>query len=145
VLAPDRLSGLSITTLNGASFLVLAALSLLFYEHARLMPKGADYLIVLIFFPLLVLGSIHSGTFLHRFLSLSVFRYLGDISYSIYLWHWPLGTLLAHAQIHLPGIHGPIWGIAFFAGLLPLSVLSFHYLEMPLRNLLKYRSWALDS
>jgi peptidoglycan/LPS O-acetylase OafA/YrhL len=61
-------------------------------------------------------------------------RYLGDISYGIYLWH--MLVLVALLQ-GIPGLGG--WYLAWYAtvGTLLLAVTTWHLLEKP--NLLKYK------
>lgn len=59
-----------------------------------------------------------------------VARYLGRISYSLYLWHWPALILIGAA---LPGTGLGAVLIALAAAL-GLSVLSFHFVEDPIRR-----------
>ena len=67
-----------------------------------------------------------------RVLSTRPFRFLGDISYSLYLWHWPLIVIA-------PFIIG--WGlgtanrIALFAAAFVLAWLTKRFIEDPLRRL----------
>jgi len=61
--------------------------------------------------------------------SLAPVSYVGDISYSLYLWHWPvivvLGSLMATTSLTF----------ALVAGVctLVLSVVSYHFVEKPVR------------
>lgn len=59
-----------------------------------------------------------------------VARYLGQISYSAYLWHWPVFVYLAA----LVGKESPayLWGAVPLA--LVLSALAFHFVEDPVRR-----------
>ncbi len=67
-----------------------------------------------------------------RALSLRPMRFLGDISYSLYLWHWPL-------IIAAPFIAG--WGlsavnrVALFVGAFVLAWLTKRFVEDPMRRL----------
>ncbi|MFT7599261.1 MAG: peptidoglycan/LPS O-acetylase OafA/YrhL [Acidimicrobiales bacterium] len=65
---------------------------------------------------------------LSRALSVLPLRFLGDLSYSWYLWHWPFIVLSAAAW---PGTNWPVFA-AFFA-IVP-AWLSFRLLEEPIRN-----------
>lgn len=56
-------------------------------------------------------------------------KYLGDISYSLYLWHFPLTVLLLTI---LP--EGPVYYALTLGGTLVLSVLSYHFVENPIRT-----------
>jgi peptidoglycan/LPS O-acetylase OafA/YrhL len=66
-----------------------------------------------------------------RLLTLRPVRYVGDISYSLYLWHWPvlvLGVLLIG---HLPSLQQTVVLIAVISA---ASVLSYHLVENPIRH-----------
>ncbi|MFC7242467.1 acyltransferase family protein [Catellatospora aurea] len=75
-----------------------------------------------------------------RWLSLRPATAIGDISYAVYLWHWPLLLLLPLAlevPLALPA------KVAVLAATLLLAWLSTHYFETPLRasRALKVRRW----
>ena len=64
-------------------------------------------------------------------LSISVLRYIGLISYSLYLWHWPVIALLKNQ------ISGELDNVAKFsiaAAVFILSALSYQFIERPFRN-----------
>jgi len=58
-------------------------------------------------------------------------QFLGDISYSLYLWHWPLIVLVPVALGAPPG-HLLALGLA--AGSVLLAVASYRFVEQPLRT-----------
>ena len=58
-----------------------------------------------------------------------VSRYLGDISYSLYLWHFPVIIMLA---LVIPP--GPTYGLTSLALMLGLSIASYHLVENPIRR-----------
>ena len=60
-----------------------------------------------------------------------VSRYLGRISYSLYLWHWPVILVVAALVPHPWPLH---YAIAVFA-MLGLAIASYHFVEAPLRRL----------
>jgi len=66
-----------------------------------------------------------------RALSLRAVRYVGRISYGIYLWHWPLFVALDPARTHLGGLE--LFALRVAATLV-VSVASYHLLEMPIRR-----------
>ena len=76
-----------------------------------------------------------------RALSVRPVRYVGAISYGLYLYHWPIFVVLDHTRTGLSG-----WGL--FAVRIACSVvvaaLSLRYLEMPIRRglLRNWRGWV---
>ncbi len=60
-----------------------------------------------------------------------VSRYLGRVSYSLYLWHWPVIVVTAALIPYAPGYRYPIAVLA----MLGLSVASYHFVEAPCRRL----------
>lgn len=88
---------------------------------SALLPTLATVLVILA-------GGVQAGRF--RGLDLWPLRFIGDRSYSIYLWHWPLiifflgqGHSLAFAS-----------GVGLIAATLVLSDLSYRYVEQPYRQ-----------
>lgn len=72
-----------------------------------------------------------------RVLSVPPLRYIGRISYGLYLWHWPIFLTFDHARTGLSGLSllGVRVAISF-----AVAVLSFHLVEMPVRRG-ALRSW----
>jgi peptidoglycan/LPS O-acetylase OafA/YrhL len=66
---------------------------------------------------------------LGRVLSLPPVRYIGRISYGLYLWHWPV--FVATAAIGLSGVALALNRVVMT---LVLAVLSFHLVEQPIRR-----------
>lgn len=83
---------------------------------------------------LLGIGEYSKNYYGRRFLTMTPLTWLGDRSYSIYLWHWPM---LATASWLYPGDQIP--ALAFLAVGFMIASLSFHLLE---RNRSR-RPWAL--
>lgn len=59
-------------------------------------------------------------------------QWLGDCSYSIYLWHWPLVVALAYLQLE----NSPIAIVVALALTVALGGLSYRFIEQPMRNYL---------
>ncbi|MBX7268690.1 acyltransferase [Micromonospora sp. Llam7] len=78
----------------------------------------------------LVIGGGVGGQRLMFPLTNRVARYTGDISYSLYLWHFPLLILIGAA---LPGT-GVVVPLLTLGGTVLLSVLSYHLVEDPVRR-----------
>jgi len=82
----------------------------------------------------------HPALPLGRWLGKQPMRYLGQRSYGIYLWHWPI------FMITRPNLDVPIDGALLFAvriGLtLAVAEVSYRLIEMPIRRGLLQRWWA---
>jgi peptidoglycan/LPS O-acetylase OafA/YrhL len=67
----------------------------------------------------------------NRALALPPIRFIGLISYSLYLWHWPI---LVFAQYYLVRELRPVEMAAAFLAMLGCAVLSWHVVERPFRR-----------
>ncbi|TWH19131.1 acyltransferase family protein [Prauserella rugosa] len=67
-----------------------------------------------------------------RFLSSRPLKYLGDISFSLYLWHWPV--LLFYLMARDQATVGWRGGAAIIAASLVLAMLTYHLVEEPVRR-----------
>jgi peptidoglycan/LPS O-acetylase OafA/YrhL len=73
-----------------------------------------------------------------RFLSLAPIRYIGRISYGLYIWHWPLFLWVDANRVHLRGY----WLFLVQALVtLAFSMLSYHLVEQPIRRGTFLRQW----
>ena len=80
---------------------------------------------------------------LARCLSFAPLRYVGRISYGMYLWHFPLFIYVDHARTGLTGY--PLFAARLTATLL-VATASFYVVERPIRqgHLLRgWRTWAI--
>ena len=66
-----------------------------------------------------------------RILSLAPLRYIGMISYGLYLWHWPVDVLLDHGDTGLLGWHLLLIRLTVT---LSIAIASFHLVEQPIRK-----------
>ncbi len=73
-----------------------------------------------------------------RFLSLTPVRYVGQISYGLYIWHWPLFLWVDSARTGLSGT--PLF-LVRLAVTFAVSVASFHLVERPIRRGTFVRQW----
>ncbi|HUV09639.1 MAG TPA: acyltransferase family protein, partial [Acidimicrobiia bacterium] len=64
-------------------------------------------------------------------LSLRPLRWVGKISYGLYLWHWPISIFLSESRIGISG-----WSLAFLrlGVTFAVAALSYYRLELPIRN-----------
>ncbi|OJH09004.1 MAG: acyltransferase [Alcanivorax borkumensis] len=74
------------------------------------------------------------ATFTARLLSLPVMVFLGGISYSLYLWHWPPVALMHYQLIELTWLNR----LLLIAGVVALSWFSFRFVE----NRYRHRDWS---
>jgi peptidoglycan/LPS O-acetylase OafA/YrhL len=76
-----------------------------------------------------------------KVLSLRPVRYVGAISYGLYLFHWPIFVMVDHARTGLDG-----WSLFIVRVGLSVAVaaVSFHFLEMPVRRgvMRGWRAWV---
>ncbi len=90
---------------------------------------------------IVILVATHPQTRLGSFLDREPLRWIGQRSYGIYLWYWPVFDLTrAHLDV-------PLDGLALFAMRLVLTVglaaLSFRFIENPIRRGALGRAWAV--
>ena len=121
-----RLPGRALAGWVGAAMVAYGALvfdrTTAFPGTAALVPVAGTALLIL------SIGAAHSPG---RTLCLAPLQWIGGRSYAIYLWHWPLLTILA-ARIEHPS---PWWRAAMLALSVVLAALSHRLLETPLRHL----------
>jgi peptidoglycan/LPS O-acetylase OafA/YrhL len=66
-----------------------------------------------------------------RALAVPPLRYIGRISYGLYVYHWPLFLILDHAHTGLVGV--PLLAVRLVVTLV-VAALSFHLVEEPIRS-----------
>jgi peptidoglycan/LPS O-acetylase OafA/YrhL len=77
----------------------------------------------------LILGQ---GSFInHHFLSNSISVFIGKISYSLYLWHWPLFSI---ARLYYPDTLSISLSITLISLSFVLAILTTYFVEFPLRK-----------
>lgn len=79
----------------------------------------------------------HKGEFTTTVLSSSPFVYVGKLSYSIYLWHFPIFAFGRLTSFDVPGaLDMIVWLLLTLA----LSIVGFHLVERPLRHAASLRA-----
>jgi peptidoglycan/LPS O-acetylase OafA/YrhL len=130
------LGAASIGRLPGAVHRLIAAVGALMVLAAAVLIDdsmvypGLAALLPVVGTALVIAGVVSSPTVVGRALSTRAAVRVGDLSYSLYLWHWPFIALAA-------GTLGDSWWIrsAAAAVSVPVAVLSYHRLEERFRHL----------
>jgi hypothetical protein len=118
-------------TLGWAGLAAITAATLLFSGS---MPfPGSAALVPTLGAAAIIAGGMNgrAETGVGRLLTLKPMRWIGDISYSLYLWHWPLiviGTYLLGGQLRVR------YGLLIVAFAILLSWLSYRFIENPFRD-----------
>ena len=119
----------AVARLLGAAGAVLLAVSAFAIHDGQPFP-GVVALLPVAGTVLLILAGSHHTTGVSAALSARPMVWLGDTSYSWYLWHWPLIVFTALLFPHRPAL----LVAAAAASLLP-ALASYRWLEQPLRRL----------
>lgn len=90
------------------------------------------YLLVAFATLAVVLAAASPGTITARVLGWTPLVWIGQRSYAIYLWHWPI-LMLTRAKVDVP-LHGPVLITLQVTVTLLASDLSYRYLEGPIRK-----------
>jgi peptidoglycan/LPS O-acetylase OafA/YrhL len=104
---------------------LITASALLLTEHSPFPGYNALYPVVGT--ALLIYSS---KGIINKFLSLKPIVFTGNISYSLYLWHWPVFVAIRYMSVDFT-LPVQIAAITFTYG---LAVLSWKYIEQPLRH-----------
>lgn len=127
-MVPRRLSASVNMVLGSVSFAVLLVMTIAINGSSNFWYRGGQFvgtiLTVLVIYT--VLGR---KTWLSRFLSNPVLKWIGDRSYSIYLWHYPIILLISK------GIKAS-WWITLIEIVLSVVLveLSYRFIETPIRH-----------
>lgn len=112
----------------GAAGISLIAGSMIFFDKTTPFP-GLSALLPCFGAVLLLWSGSRPGAWSARMLALKPVVFLGLISYSLYLWHWPLISFVKYCSAY----NGAVV-LAVFAGSLVLGYLSWRWIERPFRN-----------
>ncbi len=131
ILLKDITISKLISIISGIAGLAMVLAGLFFVSGDVSWPNFLTVLPVIGCMLLIISGSnIDSKNFISLILTNKKFVYLGDISYSLYLWHWPLIVI---AGINF-GANYVVCTIASIFSLLP-AILTYKYIENPIRKM----------
>ena len=121
--AAEALGAAALASIVGAAFL---------FDHSTPYPKYAALVPTLGSAALLFVGS--NGTSLsNRWLAVPALTYIGDVSYAVYLWHWPL-LIFAGYSFEQP--LGNWTKLALVGMTFLFAHLSTFYVELPARRMI---------
>jgi len=137
-----RLTGRGVRTVTASGFAALAVLFAIFWFVAfdsPLLYRGG-FLVIGVITAVVVASAAITASAFAGVMARQPLKWLGERSYGIYLWHWPVFMLLR------PGIDLDADGLEVqamrLAMTLALAELSYRYVEMPIRHGLIGRAWA---
>jgi len=116
----------------GLAGLGLIAIGLVVIRPSSPIP-GSLALLPTVGAALLLWGGGHAGTVTDTLFSLRPVRFVGRISYSLYLWHWPL-IVFAAGWLWISDISQPVRGGVLLIASLMLAWLSWQLIEQPFRR-----------
>lgn len=127
-MVPRRLSASVNMVLGSVSFAVLLVMTIAINGSSNFWYRGGQFFGTILTV-LMVYAVSGRKTWLSRFLSNLVLKWMGDRSYSIYLWHYPIILLISK------GIKAS-WWITLIEIVLSvvLSELSYRFIETPIRH-----------
>ena len=127
-MVPRKLSASVNMVLGSVSFAVLLVMTIAINGSSNFWYRGGQF-VGTILTVLMVYAVSGRKTWLSRFLSNPVLKWIGDRSYSIYLWHYPIILLISK------GIKAS-WWITLIEIVLSvvLAELSYRFIETPIRH-----------
>lgn len=127
---PRGAAGL-ITGIGLAALVAVVGFFLFVGEFTPWMYRGG-FLVLAIVVALLVAAATHPASPLGSWLGTQPWRYIGQRSYGLYLWHWPI-FMVTRPELDIPLSGLPLL-ILRLALTFAVAELSFRYLEMPIRR-----------
>ena len=131
-VALDLAAGLALATLVGAMFLL--------EESSTFLYQGGLAGVALVT-GVVILATSNPRTLTSRVLGVRPLRWIGERSYGIYLWHWPI-LLLAW-----PDAPSGLQLVGMYAATIAIAAVSYKVIEQPLRraDIGKARRWFADA
>lgn len=87
-------------------------------------------------------STVESKASFTRLLRARPIQWIGDVSYSLYLWHWPLIILVPVLfALDINGAHGTYIKLGILAGSFILAWLSYKFIEQPTQKISLKKRW----
>jgi peptidoglycan/LPS O-acetylase OafA/YrhL len=91
---------------------------------------------------LIIAAGEHGDSFVGSLLSTRPFVFIGLISYSLYIWHWPIVVFQRTGMVQFAGASGRNVKAVIFVACIAVAVISWRYIETPFRKGRLYLSGA---
>lgn len=101
------------------------------FDHATIFPGASALVPTVGALCLIWAGEAGRTTWVGRALSLKPLVWIGLISYSLYLWHWPIIAIHRFLTFRSPDL---LEGVGLFVAMLAVSTLSWRFVEAPFRR-----------
>lgn len=128
-----------LTAIGIAALLLIIAFYVLMSEFSTTLYRGG-FLWLSFIVAVAIVAATHPALPLGSWLGAAPLRYLGQRSYGIYLWHWPIFMFTRPMQ-DLP-IDGPLLFSLRIGLTLGIAELSYRFFEMPIRRGALGRWWT---
>jgi len=107
--------------------------------YIKIFGQHWDRVMPILLYPLMILSALNV-LYINKFLSLKPFTYIGELSYSIYLIHFPMQLILV-TFLPMAGLfpnYNSWTGMAIFiTATIALASLSYHLVEKPVQNFIR--------
>ena len=108
-------------------------------EYTPFMYTHGGFLILAVVTMLLIAMATHPGAPLGRWLGVQPLRWIGQRSYGLYLWHWPI-YMVTRPLLDWP-LDGPLVLVLRLALTFGVAELSYRFVEIPIRRGVLGRLW----
>jgi peptidoglycan/LPS O-acetylase OafA/YrhL len=129
--APGRGAAVVLDALGAIGLVVLVYAMVAWHDYDPALFRGG-FLVVELATVLLIAALVHPAAHIGRLFGVAPMRWIGQRSYGIYLWHWPVMALTRPGvDLHFSRTLIIVGQIAVTVG---IAALSYRYLEMPVRR-----------